>query len=252
MSLAVTQPNQADMLRGAMRRALYEARTCIPARVERVRADEQAVDVQPLVRDRVSDGAGGEIAETGPVITRVPIQFMRWGGFVIRCSIAVGDIVTLSFADRSLETWLSGDGSLQDSPSRRAHDLSDAIATPGVSPWGAPVSGLADGALVIGREDGGGELRINADGSIAIGPATGQRAAAAREGDATIVDGGSDDTFIRWLLALHSVIAKLGLLTTPPLTPVGATTTDYLAQFPTPPTTIAGRINDGSGNVEIG
>jgi hypothetical protein len=160
-------PSLADLLRRAQGRALMDLRTCLVAEVVRWRPDIQAVDVQPLVR-HVEDVAEEEAPSDYPVVTRVPVQFPRWGGFVLRMPLAEGDKVLLLVSDRELTRWLQSDGGRVTPGRRRTHHLDDAVALPGISTWAAPVPGLEDGDLVLGREDGAGEVRIKPSGEVWI------------------------------------------------------------------------------------
>lgn len=101
-----------------------------------------------------------------PDIHNVPLRATRGAGYVVACPAAAGDVVTLHFADASLERWLT-DGSNADPGDPRRHHLSDAIATLGPDPNDG--SAFATGGdLVVGREDGA-QLRFNASGKTSLG-----------------------------------------------------------------------------------
>lgn len=241
----VVTPELVTVIREAIRAELGRARVELPARVERFDASDNTVDVQPLVRERVLED-GEFVARALPVLPRVPVAYMRWNGFVLRCPVAVGDIVSLRFQDRDLETWMSGSGAEVTPKSRRAHALDDAVAVPAPAPYAKAIAGLSDGALVMGREDGAGEVRVEVDGAMKIGPAAGSFASAAREGDATVVDATSDSAWVQYLIALHGAVVSLagGVGSTP----VAAA---FAGANPSPPTTITGRVNAGSPTVEV-
>ena len=181
----------------SIRSALLGARTCLPGRVLKVYPSKQAIDVQPLIQAVVR--VDGEDQERSlPVITMVPVQMPRWAGYVFRMFPAVDDVVTLQVSDRELERWLAGDGSPVAPRSGRTHSLDDAIAGPGIAPWAQAAAGLESAELVIGREDGSGQVRIARNGGVFVGPADGD-SAVAREGDEVTIDVSSDASFMAWL-----------------------------------------------------
>jgi hypothetical protein len=59
--------------------------------------------------------------------------------------------VALVFSDRSLDRWLNA-GGVVDPGTYRMHDLSDAIAIPGLHPWSAPWTGLDATAVTLGKD----------------------------------------------------------------------------------------------------
>lgn len=183
-------PNTFDgLVRLGIQEALFEARTIVPAKVTKWIPEKQAIQCQPLIRrKRIIDEE--IVVDDYPELSQVPVSFPRWGGFVIRMPLQEGDIVTLVIADREIERWLAGDGASPVTPrGYRTNSLDDAIAYPGLAPWGSPIADLDDGELVIGREDGAGELRIGADGTLTVSSNTEVRLAAGGEADQHIPRG---------------------------------------------------------------
>ncbi len=243
-------PRLSELIQIGVDEAQFAVRTIVLARVEKWDPDEQAINAQPLIkRVRIVDGVS--VAADYPVINRVPVSFLRWGGFVIRCGLKVGDVVTLLVSDRELERWTAG-GSPEDKPeqvgpdpieprSGRLHALDDAVAYPGFSPWGKPISGLEDGELVIGREDGSGELRIKTDGSIELGSQSAGKKGVARLDDETTSDTTTDPELWAWVLALHVLVQT----PSPPGGPHGGLPA-YLTLFANPPQAQKGKITSAS------
>lgn len=202
-----------DILRKYIRNGLRRTRTCMPARVEVWHPESQTVDVQPLVRTIYHD-RGEEVVVDTPMITRVPIAVAAWGGFIDWNHPEPGDILTLVIADRELETWLLGDGSMV-TPKKdyRMHSADDAIAMPGIVPVGQPYQGGGDDR-VIGLADGNGEIRIGTDGHISLGARDAAKRPVARRDDA--VDAAT--TMDTWIGAVSSFINGMVPGTvTPPL-----------------------------------
>jgi hypothetical protein len=110
---------------------IREVMTAIPGRVTAYNSELQAADVQPLVQRAYLDESGIRQVEDLPVIPRVPVQFQGSGSVRMTFPIAKGDTVLLVFAQSSLDKWESS-GLKVDPLDDRHHDLSDAIAIPGL------------------------------------------------------------------------------------------------------------------------
>lgn len=71
-----------------------------------------------------------------PVLTNVPIIFPRSGGASLTMPVKRGDHCLLLFLDRDITAWLLGAKSKKP-PSQRRHNLNDAVALMGLSPFSA-------------------------------------------------------------------------------------------------------------------
>lgn len=158
---ASRSPALVEVLRAALDSKIGEVHTCLPAKVELYDETQQKVNVKPLLKRTVIDDAGGEIVEVLPVVQSVPVVFPRAGGFFITMPIRVGDFVALFFSERSLDRWIVSDGADADPVDVRTHDLSDAIAVPGLYPFSAALDADPDD-MVLGKE-GGFEVHIKDD-----------------------------------------------------------------------------------------
>ena len=107
----------------------------LPGRVERYDADSCRASVQLLILEGYQDEDGERRTEPLPVITDVPVQFPGAGAIRIKWPIAIGDFVTVFFASRAVGEWLESTGGLIDPVDDRDHDLSDALAVPGLLPF---------------------------------------------------------------------------------------------------------------------
>lgn len=239
-------PDLAEVLRAAMREVSANLHVMIPAKVERYDPADGTIDAQPLVKDWLT--RYGDYC-SGPVHTRVPVAFMRWGGFVFRAEPKAGDIVTLLYCDRALDNWVAGEDPTKEADPKRGrrHDLTDPIALIGPSIYGSPAPGLGDGELVLGREDGAGELRVKQDGSVLIGRQSGDHQAVARVTDEAVSDSGSDAGFWKWVAAVDAVcrgLAAADVKLEPVAQGLGVT---YSAV--TAPSQATSKITTGSGTV---
>ncbi len=158
-----------ELIRRAVRAELAEGvRSHIPVRVERYDATKGQVDVLPLIKDFHRDETGALVVAGVPVITNIPVAFFAAGGFAITVKIVAGQTLgRLSFVDRSMDAWLSGDGQVVDPELYVRNSLADAWFEPGLQPFGAPLAYVPTDRLKIGQDDAsGGIIEILDDGSI--------------------------------------------------------------------------------------
>ena len=99
--------------------------TSLPGVVTAVKGNR--VNVQPSLNRALRDGR----TESLPVVPNVPIWFPRGGGAAITWPVKAGDGCMLVFAERSLDEWKSGGGTVTPDDPRR-HGLSDAVALVGL------------------------------------------------------------------------------------------------------------------------
>ena len=203
-------PDLADLLDLFGQRLKRQIRTTVIAKVEQFRPGDQSIDAKPLIKVVYTE-EGEKVVRDPPLIRRVPVKMLRWGGFTFRCDLSPGDIVELSVSDREILRWLAvgADQSrtqVVEPYSGRTHDLNDVCAAPGPSPWSQAISGLGDGCLVIGRENGDGEIKLYDDGSIELGSQAAEKRGVARDRDevtSTVVE---DSSFWQWVLAVDVFI----------------------------------------------
>lgn len=147
---------------------LFEVHVALPASIEKYDETNQKIDAKPLLKRNVVLSDGSEVLEELPVITDVPVQFPRGGGFFMSLPLAVGDHVLLVFNERSIDKFTQGDGSDTDPTDVRMHDLSDAVAIPGFYPFGKSLADAHTGNMVLGK-DGDIQIHIKPGGEIHLG-----------------------------------------------------------------------------------
>ncbi len=128
-----------------------ELRVCLPGRIETYDSKTHLASVQPLIKRKFY---GQKQAALLPIVNRVPVIHPRTGSALIRLPVAPGDIVTLVFADRSLESWIQGDGTEAEHNDVRQHHISDASALLGGYPEGNPITANNPDALEIQVTEG--------------------------------------------------------------------------------------------------
>jgi hypothetical protein len=144
-------PTLADVVRKHIRVNLTDLHVAIPARVERVDLAKGLIDAKPLVKDSHDDAEGNRVPVSVPVICNVPVIFPGVGGMRITFPISKGDTVMLLFSERSLDTWLVRGGEVDPVDDRR-HQLSDAVAIPGLRDFAHPWKGTSSSAVTIGQD----------------------------------------------------------------------------------------------------
>lgn len=148
MSNRVTFPL---VIRDAFRDLAADLRVCLPASIHEYNPDTMLASVQPLLKRRFY---ASQTPVLLPIINNVPVIHPRSGTAMIRLPIQKGDLVTLVFADRSLELWAQGAGESKYSDDPRQHHLSDAYAIPGGYPKGKQKPAANPDALEIVLETG--------------------------------------------------------------------------------------------------
>lgn len=158
-------PSLAEVLKQAIDAKLYDTRTAMPAKVIRYDHEKQQVDVQPYFKKKYNDGKMVSM----PKITNVPVVFPRSGAAFISMPIEIGHNVLLVCVDRSMDKWLSNGDELHPDDTRR-HNISDAVAMPGLYPFSDPADVPNATDIVIKNKAGDAklEIRVKKNGHIQI------------------------------------------------------------------------------------
>jgi hypothetical protein len=138
------EPSLAEIVRLAIDSRLLDVHVALPCRVEVYNPATQTVDALPMVRRAIVDSAGNTQHEELPVLPNVPVLFPRSAAFSATWPIAKGDHVLVVFCSSAIGNWRQS-GDIADPGDLRRHDLSHAVAIPGVAPDGdvLPVNPLA-------------------------------------------------------------------------------------------------------------
>jgi len=145
------RPTLASALRGAIKGQTAAVETALPGVVTAYDRASQTCSAE-IATPLGSRSPDGQVAhQSAPPLSGVPVVFP--GGLTY--DLAAGDSVLLVFASRSIDEWRSS-GSVGVPPlDGRRHDLTDAIAIPGLRHGGAAVgsTGYAAGAWVVEQGD---------------------------------------------------------------------------------------------------
>lgn len=164
MSSDIT-PTLRGMVIELIKSKILDLHTAIPARVESYDAATQKANIKPLLRKKYRNSS---VVTEIPVIPSVPVQWpsSNGGAAYIHLPLKAGDLGVAFFCERSIDSWLSGDGQITAPNDPRHHDLSDAVFIPGVRPWKAAFSGASENNLTI--KNGSIKIELNPSGKISI------------------------------------------------------------------------------------
>jgi phage gp45-like len=125
--------------------------TAIPAVIMQVNdAEKQIVDVKPLVNEVFPDWTDDQ---EYPTILSVPLIFPSSSTSAITFPVKAGDTVLLVFAQSCIDVFKSGDGTAQPPSDYRRFNKRDAIAIPGLWPFGNAVNQPTKHTLPHSTED---------------------------------------------------------------------------------------------------
>jgi hypothetical protein len=145
----------AELLKAAVSKGLADTHVALPGVVTKYNAGTQRADVKPTVQLPYINDDGSEGVDVLPVIPEVPVLWPRAGGFFIHLPLAAGDTVLLLICERSIDEWNLTTGKVDTNPKDfRKHDLSDAIAIPGLATVPSALKEVLSGAAVFGKEKG--------------------------------------------------------------------------------------------------
>lgn len=145
-----------------------EARTQSILRRARAHLPGQVVSYNPATARAVIDlGLVGKtaqgVADVPVRIPDAPVVWPRFGGCTVIGRLNPGDEVLCAIADRSIDRWLVSGGPVL-LESDRMHELTDAVAIPGLCSGRTPRPD-ASVDMLVGREDGTATIRLRIDGA---------------------------------------------------------------------------------------
>lgn len=138
------EPDMLDVILNAIRSNQLELNTVMPATVVSYDLSTQTCSVKPSFKRTQIDI---ETSYSRGQINEVPVMFPGSGGRGTSFPLKKDDSVLLIFSQRSLDDWLvkGGEVKLTDS---RLHNMTDAIAIPGILPSSKAMSGLKEGYTI--------------------------------------------------------------------------------------------------------
>ena len=154
-----------ELLLQAIRAGMLDIHTCLPAKIHKYDAATQKADVIPLLKKKYKHK---DKPTDLPVINNVPVQWTSANGgkSFIHLPLKVGDLGIVVFSERSIDTWLSGEGDSVSPEDPRHHDLSDAIFIPGVLPFKKALTIPNADSLYVKHGDA--EIELTSGGGVNI------------------------------------------------------------------------------------
>lgn len=125
--------------------------TAIPAVIIAVRSDEkQSIDVKPLVNQVFADL---EDDTEHPVLLHVPLIYPSSSTSAVTFPVHPGDTVMLVFSQAGTDVFKSGDGTAQPPSDYRRFNIRDAVAIPGLFPFGSAINQASKHTLPHSTDD---------------------------------------------------------------------------------------------------
>lgn len=119
--------NLSELIKRTIIQTMRQLRVSMPCEVVRYNSKRQMVDVR-VVQPEI-DLTGNNIPM--PVITNIPVSFVRCGNSHITHPINKGDTGFIIFADRDISSWVeTNNKSVVDSA--RTHSMQDSYFVPGI------------------------------------------------------------------------------------------------------------------------
>jgi hypothetical protein len=132
------EPTLAEIVRLALESRLLDLHVALPCRVESYDATTQTIEALPMVRRAITDTSGETQHEDLPTLPNVPVLFPRSAAFSASWPLAPGDFVLVVFCSSAIGNWRES-GDIADPGDLRRHDLSHAVAIPGIGPKGSTI-----------------------------------------------------------------------------------------------------------------
>jgi len=156
-------PDFVTVLREAAAQAVEGIFVGMPGVITKYNPGTQTADVLPLLKRPYINDDGTRGADALPVLPNVRVLFPRGGGYFVSLPLGPGDGVGLIFMDRSIDDWEVSSGKVPVDPEElRQHDLSDAIAIPGLCPLPGVIKDVIASGAAFGKEKG---AQVRATGS---------------------------------------------------------------------------------------
>ena len=109
--------------------AMFRTRCCIPCIVQSYNSENNTVECQPAVRERIINEDGTIQYIQLPLLINVPVVFPGSVNFDIKFPLSKNDECLVFFSDLSIDNFWQK-GSVQNPVEVRRHDLSDGMAIP--------------------------------------------------------------------------------------------------------------------------
>jgi hypothetical protein len=141
------EPTLAEIVRRALDSKLLDLHVALPCRVESYDAATQTIEALPMVRRAIEDVDGDTQHEDLPTLPNVPVLFPRSAAFSASWPLAAGDFVLVVFCSSAIGNWRES-GDISNPGDLRRHDLSHAVAIPGIAAKGSTIPTSSTAAVL--------------------------------------------------------------------------------------------------------
>lgn len=137
-----------------------DIRVAMPAKIVSFDSTKQTIVAQPLIREKIINRQTGEVKFMDlPQLLDVPVHFPQGGNFVLTFPMVVGDEVLIIFNDMCIDSWWES-GGVQNWNDRRRHDLSDAMAIPGINSVPRVIGNISTTATELRSKDNSTKISV--------------------------------------------------------------------------------------------
>lgn len=129
------QDLMTSMVESAISYHLEDLHTLLPARIVEIDYKTRKVSVQPSIKKKKRDGDNdAKGLQDMAIIQSIPLIVPASKFAIVSVPVKVGDEVLVGFFERSVDTYLFGDGATPVDPKDyRRHDYNDAVAIVGLN-----------------------------------------------------------------------------------------------------------------------
>ena len=181
---------------------LKDVHTMLPGQIIKFDPATQLADVQIQLKRNNN----GELI-TLPVLSQVPVRFLKSGDFTITFPLKENDEVAIYFMERSIDNWLE-DGGIQSPNDVRRFDLSDAYVVPILYSQKQKITDFDPDNMVIKSTNGNSKITLKTDGTILMETTANTEITSAK----TIIN---NDVDINGNLKVDGTIDATGTITAP-------------------------------------
>lgn len=125
--------SESEIIQALRTKIASNLHVAMPGVIESYEFKEQRATIKILVKQLYNSDTYIDY----PILSGVPVIFLRSGGASITMPVVRGDTCLVMFLDKDLRAWLLGGDNLKPK-STRSHHLSDAVAIMGLSPFSVP------------------------------------------------------------------------------------------------------------------
>lgn len=135
--------------------------TAIPGTITQFNAETQLATIQPAIKTLLINSEEIDM----PMLSNVPICFIRGGGFSFTQPVQSGDECLIIFCEKSIDRWKK-DGAGFIANDSRKHSLSDAVACVFASSTPNAIPNFHTGGLEIKKDDDSVSIKLDDDGTL--------------------------------------------------------------------------------------